>query len=123
MEPTLDQMARSLAESGEYRVTSRLGTLTEYHQPDNSPKRVAAVVDVETTGTDPDHDKIIELGIFLFEYEEQSGRIYRILGSWEWFQDPGLRISPRSRRSLALPIQWSPVAALTIRPSTICWAG
>jgi DNA polymerase III epsilon subunit-like protein len=32
-------------------------------------------VDVETTGTSPDCDKIIELGICLFEYDPQSGRI------------------------------------------------
>ena len=54
MEPTLEQMARLLAESGHYRVTSRLGPLTEYHRPDNTPKLVAAVVDVETTGTNLD---------------------------------------------------------------------
>jgi hypothetical protein len=68
-------MARSLVESGDYRVTSRLGPLTEYHPPDNSPKLVAAVVDVETTGTNPDRDKIIELGICLFEYDRQTGPV------------------------------------------------
>ena len=93
MEPTLEQMARSLVESGDYRVTSRLGPLTEYHRPDNTPKLVAAVVDVETTGTNPDRDKIIELGICLFEYDRHSGRIYKVLGSWGWFEDPGLSIS------------------------------
>src|SRR5215471_16017729 len=92
MEPTLEQMARSLAESGEYRVTSRLGTPTEYHSPDSTPKLVAAVVDVETTGTNPDGDKIIELGVCSFEYDRQSGRIYRVLGCWEWFEDPGFSI-------------------------------
>jgi hypothetical protein len=51
---------------------------------------VAAVVDVETTGTNPDRDKIIEVGICLFEYERQSGRIYKVLGSWEWLEEPGL---------------------------------
>ena len=93
MEPALEQMARLLAESGHYRVTSRLGPLTEYHRPDNTPKLVAAVVDVETTGTNPDRDKIIELGICLFEYDRHSGRIYKVLGSWGWFEDPGLSIS------------------------------
>jgi DNA polymerase III epsilon subunit-like protein len=66
---SLEQMARSLVESGDYRVTSRLERQAEYHPPDNSPKLVAAVVDVETTGTNPDRDKIIELGICLFEYD------------------------------------------------------
>jgi hypothetical protein len=49
MEPTLEQMARYLVESGDYRVTSRLEPQAEYHPPDDIPKLVAAVVDVETT--------------------------------------------------------------------------
>src|SRR5246127_887668 len=94
MEPTLEQMARALIESGDYRVASRLESLAEYHPPDDVPKLVAAVVDVETTGTNPDRDKIIELGICLFEYDRQSGRIYKVLGSWEWFEDPGFPVAP-----------------------------
>jgi hypothetical protein len=77
VEQTLEQMAQSLAESGDYRVNSRLEPHAEYHPPDDIPKLVAAVVDVETTGTNPDRDKIIELGICLFEYDRQSGRIYK----------------------------------------------
>jgi DNA polymerase-3 subunit epsilon len=94
VEYSLEQMARSLIESGAYRVTNRLEAQAEYHPPDNIPKLVAAVVDVETTGTNPDHDKIIELGICLFEYDRQTGRIYKVLGSWEWFEDPGCSIPP-----------------------------
>jgi DNA polymerase III subunit epsilon len=94
VEHPLEQMARSLVESGDYRVTSRLGPLTEYHPPDSSPKLVAAVVDVETTGINPDRDNIIELGICLFEYDRQNGRIYKVLGSWEWLEDPGFSIPP-----------------------------
>src|SRR5947209_4979818 len=48
MEPTFEQMARSLVESGDYRVSSRLEPQAEYHPPDDIPKLVAAVVDVET---------------------------------------------------------------------------
>src|SRR5437899_2337286 len=91
---SLEQMARWLVESGDYRVTSRLEPRAEYHPPDNSPKLLAAVVDVETTGTNPESDRIIELGICLFEYNRQSGRIYKVLGSWEWFEDPGFSIPP-----------------------------
>jgi DNA polymerase-3 subunit epsilon len=94
VEQTLEQVARSLVESGDYRVTSRLEPQAEYHPPDSSPKLVAAVVDVETTGTNPDRDKIIELGICLFEYDRQNGRIYKVLGSWEWLEDPGFSIPP-----------------------------
>jgi DNA polymerase III subunit epsilon len=91
---SLEQMARSLVESGDYRVTSRLEPQAEYHPPDNSPKLVAAVVDVETTGTNPDSDSIIELGICLFEYDRQNGRIYKVLGFSEWLEDPGFSIPP-----------------------------
>jgi len=82
-------MARSLVESGDYRVSSRLESRAEYHPADNTPKLVAAVVDVETTGISPDSDKIIEFGVCLFEYDRQNGRIYKVLGSWEWLEDPG----------------------------------
>ena len=98
MEPTLEQMAQSLVVSGDYRVTNRLGPHTEYHPPDSIAKLVAAVVDVETTGIDPDHDKIIELGICLFEYDRQTGRIYKVLGAWEWFEDPGISIPAEIRK-------------------------
>src|SRR6516165_9539664 len=94
MEHSLDRMARTLVESGQYRVSSRLEPRAEYHPPDSSPKLVAAVVDVETTGTNPDCDKIIELGICLFEYDRETGRIYKVLGCWEWFEDPGCPIPP-----------------------------
>ena len=72
---SLEQMARSLVESGDYRVTSRLEPQPKYHPPNDSPKPIAAVVDVETTGTNPNSDKIIEFGLCLFEYDRQSGRI------------------------------------------------
>jgi DNA polymerase-3 subunit epsilon len=94
MDSILEQMARLLADSGDYRVTSRLRSLAEYHSPDNTPKLVAAVVDVETTGTNPDSDKIIEFGICPFEYDRQNGRIYQVLGSWDSFEDPDFPIPP-----------------------------
>jgi DNA polymerase III epsilon subunit-like protein len=114
MEYSLEQMARSLVESGDYRVISRLELQAEYHPPDNTPKLAAAVVDAETTGTDPDRDRIIELGISHFEYDRQTGAP----GSGS--KIPDFRSRPRSRRSPALPIKWLPVTASTTEPSTIC---
>jgi DNA polymerase III subunit epsilon len=29
-----------------------------------------------------------------FEYDRQSGRVYKVLGSWEEFEDPGVSILP-----------------------------
>jgi DNA polymerase III subunit epsilon len=92
MDRTLEDMARTLIASGGYRIIRRLGPQTEYHPPDNTPKLIAAVVDVETTGTDMARDKIIELGMCLFEYGQQDKRIYRVLGACDWLEDPGFPI-------------------------------
>jgi len=119
MEPTLEQMARLLAESGDYRVTCRLGSLAEYDAPDTNSRLLAAVVDVETTGTNPDNDNIIELEVFLFEYDRQSGRIYKVLGSWEWLKDPGTSIPAEITKITASPMRWSQVTVSTIPPSMI----
>jgi DNA polymerase III subunit epsilon len=51
-------------------------------------------VDVETTGTNPDRDKIIELGLCSSNMTVRTGQIYKVLGSWEWFEDPGFSVPP-----------------------------
>jgi Exonuclease len=110
-------MARSLVESGDYRVTSRLGPLTEYHPPDDIPKLVAAVVDVETTGTNPDRDKIIEFGVCLFEYDRQTGRIYtKFLAPGSGSKISAFRSHLRSRTLPESQMRRSPVTASTIEP-------
>ena len=63
---SLEQMARSLVESGEYRVTSRLEPQAEYHPPDDSPKLVAADRTVRagasTESSAPEHTERVPLG-------------------------------------------------------------
>jgi DNA polymerase III subunit epsilon len=98
MDPTLEQLADALVESGDYRVIRRLKPRTEYHPPDDAPKLLAAVVDVETTGIDPEHDKIIELGMCVFEYGRNDGQIYRMIGSWDWLEDPEIPLPPEITR-------------------------
>ena len=48
----------------------------------------ACAIDVETTGLDASTDRIIELGIVVFEYEPISGTITRIVGRYAGFEDP-----------------------------------
>ena len=98
MAPSLEQMADALVESDDYRVIRRLQPQTEYHPADGKPKLIAAVVDVETTGLDPERGRIIELGMCLFEYGRSDGRIYRVIGSWDWLEDPGIPILPEITR-------------------------
>jgi DNA polymerase III epsilon subunit-like protein len=69
-------------------------------------------VDVETTGTNPDRDKIIEFGICPFEYNRQNRRIYRVLGGVELWAAIRWVVCGRSFQ----PIGDAIVAALNERP-------
>lgn len=69
------------------RVDLRVGE-TGFGDPDD-PQRVAAVVDVETTGLDPEGDKVIELAVRRFRYDP-GGHITEIGRSWRWREDPGI---------------------------------
>jgi DNA polymerase-3 subunit epsilon len=81
-----------LAQSGEYRV------IQKYHQPEfyhiadgTTTKKRGIFLDVETTGSDYKQDKIIELGLAVFEYAP-DGRIFSIVEEFCEFQDPHLPI-------------------------------
>jgi len=77
-----------LSQSDEYRVIKRLHAPDAYHQGEALTKRIGLVIDTETTGVDTTKDKIIELGFVAFEYDAGSGNIYRILHTYDGFEDP-----------------------------------
>lgn len=72
------------------RVELHVGE-TGFGDPD-LPTRVAAVVDVETTGLDVEADDIIELAVRRFRYDA-DGVIVEIGRSWCWREDPGVPLS------------------------------
>jgi DNA polymerase-3 subunit epsilon len=61
---------------------------TGFGDPDD-PLHIGAVVDVETTGLDPETDRIVELAVRRFKYDP-SGHIVEIGKSWSWREDPGI---------------------------------
>jgi DNA polymerase-3 subunit epsilon len=80
---------QKLEKSGQYRVIQRLTSPDRYWHGVPNTTRIGVVIDTETTGLNTGKDKIIELGLIAFEYDAGSGLIYRILHSYDSFEDPG----------------------------------
>ncbi len=66
--------------------------------PSPTPLLKAAIVDVETTGTNFLNDKIIEIGMVIVEYCPHSGQAYRVLESYGALEDPGISIPAASTK-------------------------
>jgi len=80
---------QQLQQSDRYRVIERLDPPARYWQGEPTTSRIGLVIDAEATGLDTGGDKIIELGLIAFEYDAGSGLVYRILHTYEAFEDPG----------------------------------
>lgn len=91
----LESMARTLTESGDYRVLRRFAPRKFYTTPTPPGARRGLIVDVETTGLDTTQDVIIELGLVAFEFDS-VGQIYAVDSARNWFEDPGRPIPPES---------------------------
>jgi DNA polymerase-3 subunit epsilon len=88
--------AIALAQSPDYKVVRRVD-LAEVCKgqaaPANSSTGVGLVLDTETTGK-TDKDAIVEIGLVRFEYDRETGHIYRALGSYNALEDPGIPMHP-----------------------------
>lgn len=91
-----EAVAAALQASGAYRVLRRYERQDAYHQPDGSTLKVGVVVDTETTGLERDAS-IIELGIVRFEFCPVDGRVFRVLDTGQWFEDPGRPLTEEVR--------------------------
>lgn len=81
-----------------YRFTALFTERSEYAVNSAAIKLAKGIVlDTETTGTGPD-DKLIELGMVLFEYDPGTGQVYRVLETFDELQDPGISIPEESTK-------------------------
>lgn len=90
----LERMRRVLEQSGRYRVLRQFQRRSSYSESlagASGTLRRGLYLDVETTGLEPT-DKIIELALVAFEFDE-AGNIYRVLDEFDEFEDPGRPIS------------------------------
>lgn len=63
-----------------------------------TPLLKAAILDIETTGTNILTDKIIELGIVIVDYCPSTGQVYHVLDTYSELEDPGIPIPAASTK-------------------------
>lgn len=85
--PHLDELARQLEASGNYRVLRRLRLEERVEAGDGSNTRTGMFLDVESTGLDVHSSEIIELAITPFDYDSQA-RIVSVGQSLHQFNEP-----------------------------------
>ena len=88
----LEDIADQLSQSGEYHIIKKYHKPVAYNTDNATDKKLIGVfLDIEATGLSYATDKLIELGMVKFEYDE-DGRIFRLLDEFNSYQDPGMPI-------------------------------
>ncbi len=94
---TPEQCAERLDAHPDYRVLRRLPQKDLFQTPPEGAALARGVVlDTETTGLSSETDRVIELGMLLFEFNPISGEVYRIVERFDQLEDPGRPIPPET---------------------------
>lgn len=83
----------SCAGDADIRVLHRVSSLNDFPlaEPGDGPIRTVAVIDTETTGTDPDRDEIIDIAVVIIAVDA-DGQVIRIDRAGQALRDPGIPI-------------------------------
>ena len=82
-----------------YRVVRPLEIRAKFSENTLPEKLITvAILDTETTGTNPAKDKIIELGIVFVEVCPQTGQAFRVIKVFNELEYPGMPIPEESTR-------------------------
>ncbi|KXV69663.1 DNA polymerase III subunit epsilon [Acetobacter malorum] len=91
---SLENLARTLERSGDYRVLRRLRPRWLEAMPEGRRVRKGLFLDLETTGLDAAFDEIIEIGMVPFAYTLDGGLI-GVLPAFSRLREPSVPVPPR----------------------------
>ena len=90
-----ERWAQALERSPNYRILRRLVPRLHYEDvAPGTPLMKGVVLDTETTGLSSQQDRVIELGMLLFEFDPVSGVVHRVVEVFDELEDPGFPIPP-----------------------------
>lgn len=97
MTSDFEALAQQLEKHPDYRILRRLAPAKVLH-PELAGQKLCkgVILDTETTGFDVHNDRVIELGMLLFEFEPIRGAIHQVLDVFDELEDPGFAIPPAS---------------------------
>lgn len=90
----------------DFKITRRITPRQFFAENDGRILSKGVVVDTETTGTSPDKDAMVELGMILFEFDPATGIAYTVLESFDQLEDPGFPIPAEATSVQESPTQW-----------------
>jgi DNA polymerase-3 subunit epsilon len=94
--PDIEGSLAFLAQSDDFKVLRKVSDAYDFSDSSVAKSTkigIGCVIDTETTGADVSVDAIVELGMVKFEFDQETGRVLRILDSYNEFDDPGIPIS------------------------------
>ncbi len=93
----ISSLLTKLTELG-YRFTKKLNIRDSFSKPEKpSDTRRIIILDTETTGINPNSDKIIELGMVAIEYHPKLREVFKI-ETFDELEDPLFPIPPESTK-------------------------
>ena len=93
-----ETLVQTLSAYPDYRVLRRLKARTQLADPPGHSLHRGVIVDTETTGLDARKDKIIEIGMIVFDYDPVTGQPIQVSGTYGGLEDPEFPLAPETIR-------------------------